>query len=49
VVRVLRDADLPMVDDRLPSAPSDPAGLDALCRRWGLRTSVDRVLAALVA
>lgn len=47
VVRVVRDAPVPMVDPRLPTAPADPARLDELARRWGLRSSVARLEAAL--
>ncbi len=47
VVRVLRDADLPDVDDRVPPAPADPAAVDELARRWNVASSVDRVTAAL--
>ena len=46
VVQVARDAPLPAVPDDVPSAPADPAALDALASRWGLRSSVDRVLEA---
>jgi 5'-3' exonuclease len=49
VVRVARDAPVPDVDDALPRVPTDPEALDALAERWGLRSSVDRVLAALAA
>jgi 5'-3' exonuclease len=47
VVRVARDAPVDDVDDALPREPRDPEGLDALAERWGLRSSVDRVLTAL--
>ena len=47
VVRVARDAPVEEVDDALPRAPRDPEALDALAERWGLRSSVDRVLTAL--
>ena len=46
VVQVARDAPLPSVADGVPTAPADPAALDALAARWGLRSSVDRVLEA---
>ena len=49
VVRVHRDAELPEVDDRLPSAPADPEGLAALAEEWQLTSSVARVLKALPA
>lgn len=47
VVAVLRDARLPDADDTIPRTPSAPAALDALAERWGIRSSVDRLLAAL--
>jgi len=47
VVRVARDAPIPVVDDRLPSVPADAAALDALVARWGLAGPVNRLLAAL--
>lgn len=47
VVRVAHDAPIDDIDDALPREPRDPEGLDALAERWGLRSSVDRVLAAL--
>jgi 5'-3' exonuclease len=47
VVRVASDAPLPDYDDRLRAEPADPGLLDALAERWGVRSSVDRVLAAL--
>ncbi len=47
VVRVLRDADLPEADDTLPSEPADPDALDELSERWGLSSSVERVLSVL--
>jgi len=47
VVQVARDAPLPDLDDALPGAPADPDALAALTERWGLRSSVDRVLDAL--
>ncbi len=47
VVRVLRDAQLPPHDAALPARPRDPETLDALAKRWGLTSSVDRRLAAL--
>jgi len=49
VVQVARDAPVGEFDDARPSAPYDLIGLDALAERWGLRSSVDRVLAALTA
>jgi 5'-3' exonuclease len=47
VVRVLRDADLPDVDDTLPATPADPDGLVALAERWGVGGSLRRVVDAL--
>jgi 5'-3' exonuclease len=47
VVRVASDAPVGDVDDALPRAPRDPETLDALAERWGIRSSVDRVLTAL--
>ena len=47
VVHVLRDAELPAHDSALPAQPHDPETLDALAERWGLTSSVDRLLAAL--
>ncbi len=49
VVEVVRDIPLPDVDDALPTAPADVQALAELADRWGLRTSVNRVLAALPA
>ncbi|MEU3960714.1 5'-3' exonuclease [Streptomyces buecherae] len=47
VVRVATDVPLPAFDPALPSAPRHPAALDALAERWGLGTSLSRVLAVL--
>lgn len=48
VVRVATDAPVSCDrDDVVPTAPADPAELTALQRRWGLGTSVDRLVAAL--
>lgn len=47
VVRVARDISLPDADDALPHAPADPEALQALTERWGLRSSVQRVLTAM--
>ncbi|WP_407320182.1 5'-3' exonuclease [Isoptericola halotolerans] len=49
VVQVAADAPVGSFDDALPSGPADPAALDALAERWGIRSSVDRVLTALAA
>jgi 5'-3' exonuclease len=47
VVRVAHDAPVDDHDDRLRSTPADPEALVALSDRWGLRSSVNRVLAAM--
>lgn len=47
VVRVAPDAPLPDFDDVLPAAPAQPGALVDLCDRWGLDSSVSRVLKAL--
>lgn len=47
VVRVLRDADLPDVDNRLPATPADPDAVVALAQRWGIGSSLTRVVQAL--
>jgi 5'-3' exonuclease len=48
VVRVALDAPVRLDRaDALPTAPADPDALDALAERWGLRSCVDRLLAAL--
>lgn len=48
VVRVATDAPVRQDrDDALPGQPADPAALAALQQRYGLGTSVDRLLAAL--
>ncbi len=47
VVRVAPDAPLPPYDDSLPAAAADPPALVALCDKWGLDSSVERVLKAL--
>jgi hypothetical protein len=48
-VAVVRDLDLGDPDLALPAAPADPDGLVALAERWGLGSSVTRVLDALSA
>lgn len=48
-VEVVRDIALPEVDDTLPAQPADVPALAELADRWGLRGSVNRVLAALSA
>ncbi len=50
VVNVLRDADLPQVDAALPARPSTAeqiGELEQLAERWGVRSSINRVLEAL--
>lgn len=47
VVQVAADAPVGSFDDALPRSPHDPAALDALAERWGIRSSVNRVLTAL--
>lgn len=47
VVRVVRDAPIPAVDDRLPAAAADPAALAELTERWGLAGSTARLAGAL--
>ena len=46
VVRVAPDAPIGDVQDALPHQPADPAALGALVARWGLASSVNRVLEA---
>jgi 5'-3' exonuclease len=47
VVRVVCDLDLPVIEDRLHAAPRDPAAVVELADRWGLDSSLNRVLAAI--
>ncbi|MFD5321320.1 5'-3' exonuclease H3TH domain-containing protein [Streptomyces sp. NPDC127098] len=47
VVRVVTDLKLPVHDPALPTAPRDPAALEALDARWGLGGSLTRLLTAL--
>ncbi|WP_435737880.1 5'-3' exonuclease [Cellulosimicrobium sp. PMB13] len=47
VVQVARDAPVGDLDDALPAAPADPEALEVLTERWGLRSSVQRLLEAL--
>jgi 5'-3' exonuclease len=49
VVRVVRDAPLPDVDDRLPVTPVDPDALVALADRWGIESSISRLVQAITA
>jgi 5'-3' exonuclease len=47
VVQVVRDAPVEEIEDRLPTTPADVDALAELADRWGVRSSVNRVLAAL--
>jgi 5'-3' exonuclease len=47
VVNVVRDAPVEDLEDALPTAPADVDALSALADQWGVRSSVNRVLAAL--
>ncbi|GEL99807.1 5'-3' exonuclease [Cellulomonas terrae] len=47
VVRVAPDAPVGDLDDRLPNVVADADGLVALAQRWGLSSSVKRVVDAL--
>lgn len=47
VVRVVRNAPLPEVDDRLPPTPVDHDALVALADRWGLSSSIARLVEAI--
>lgn len=47
VVAVKRDLNLLATDLKRPSEPADPAMLEALDERWGLGSSLERVLEAL--
>ncbi|MFF2814811.1 5'-3' exonuclease H3TH domain-containing protein [Kitasatospora cineracea] len=49
VVRVATDVPLPEFDPVLPREPRDPAALEALTARWGLGSSVTRLLETLAA
>ena len=46
-MRVATDCPVPDHDDRLRAEPADPEALVYLSDRWGLRSSVNRVLNAL--
>jgi 5'-3' exonuclease len=46
VVRVVRDAPLPPVEDALPVTPADPDALLALGERWGVESSLSRLVTA---
>lgn len=47
VTRVRRDCPLPPYDDALPAQPRDPERLVELADRWGVESSVNRVLNAM--
>ncbi|MGV9270255.1 5'-3' exonuclease H3TH domain-containing protein, partial [Kitasatospora sp. NPDC003701] len=47
VVRVAEDAPLPAFDPALPREPLDPMTLEELSARWGLGTSLTRLLDTL--
>jgi 5'-3' exonuclease len=47
VVRVATDVPLPPYDDALPKEPRDPGAVVDLADRWGLDSSINRVLVAL--
>ncbi len=49
VVQVASDAPVPPADGRLPVRPPDPARLAGLDERWGLGSSLGRLLSALAA
>jgi 5'-3' exonuclease len=49
VVQVAADAPVPAVGGHLPSRPSDPKLLAELDERWGLSSSLGRLLASLAA
>lgn len=47
VVRVVRDAPLPEFDDTLPATPAAPEALLRLAERWGIGSSLSRLVQAL--
>jgi 5'-3' exonuclease len=49
VVRVVADAPIPPVDDALPATPVDPDALLALADRWGIESSLSRLVTAVSA
>jgi 5'-3' exonuclease len=49
VVRVRRDVPVPDHDDTLPAGPAEPDRLVELSGRWGLDSSLNRVLSAFTA
>ena len=44
--RAVRDLPVPPLDDALPRGPREPERLVALSDRWGLDSSLDRLLSA---
>ena len=49
VVRTVRDAPIPPVPDALPAVPADPDALVRLAQRWGIESSLSRLVQALTA
>ena len=49
VVQVVRDAPIPPVDDELPLTPAHPDALVELAARWGIESSLSRLVEALSA
>jgi 5'-3' exonuclease len=47
VVRVVKDAPIPPLDDALPARPKDPARLADLGERWNLGSALGRIIRAL--
>jgi 5'-3' exonuclease len=47
VTRVRRDCPVPPLDDELPAEPADPERLLELADRWGVESSVNRMLVAM--
>ncbi|AYY13301.1 5'-3' exonuclease [Actinobacteria bacterium YIM 96077] len=47
VVAVRADVPIPELDDRMPRSPAEPEALGNLTERWGIDSSVNRVLNAL--
>lgn len=48
VIRGRTDAPVPELDDALPASPADPARLIELADRYGIESSINRVLNALI-
>ena len=46
VVRVAHDAPIPLIDTSMPTATADDATLEHLAQRWGLGSSIKRVIDA---